>query len=203
MTPSAPRRRPLQTRSRATVEAIVEAAARVFERHGYGAGTTNRIAERAGVSIGSVYQYFADKDAIVTAVTLRHIADGAEMLGPLLAGLAQDDEVADPEAALREVLRAMVGLHRDQPRLHRLLFEETPLTDAVREQVQELQDGAAAVVARWLARRPVPPADPALTAALLVAAVEAWAHRFVLHPPPDADEDAFVAEAARLLAAGL
>jgi AcrR family transcriptional regulator len=58
-----PRARPSQARSRDTVEALLQAAAQVFECHGYAAGTTNRIAERAGVSIGSLYQYFPNKDA--------------------------------------------------------------------------------------------------------------------------------------------
>jgi AcrR family transcriptional regulator len=200
VTPGPSRRTPSQSRSRATVDAIVEAAAQVFERHGYAAGTTNRIAERAGVSVGSLYQYFADKDAIVTAVTRAHLADGARVLAPLLAALADDPE---PEPLLRDVLSAMVALHRDRPRLHRLLFEEAPLTAELRDEVLALEDAAAVAVAAWLGRRPDAPADPVLTAGLLVQAVEAWAHRFVLHPPQEADEAAFVAEAARLLAAGL
>jgi AcrR family transcriptional regulator len=65
---SQPRRKPVQDRSLATVEAILEAAAQVFERYGYAAGTTNRIAGRAGVAIGSLYQYFRNKDAILVAL---------------------------------------------------------------------------------------------------------------------------------------
>lgn len=203
MTGPSARRVPSQARSRATVEAVVEAAAQVFERHGYGAGTTNRIAERAGVSIGSVYQYFDDKDAIVEAVALRHLADGAERLLPVLARLDGDLADVEPEVVLREVLVAMLDLHRDRPRLHRLLFEETPLTEAVRARGQALEDAAARMVATWLGRRPDPPQHPALTARLLVEAVESWSHRVVLHPPPDADEPAFVTAATRILAAGL
>lgn len=200
MTPDRGRRTPSQSRSRATVEAIVEAAAQVFEQHGYAAGTTNRIAERAGVSVGSVYQYFSDKDAIVGAVARQHVLDGATVLAPLLVALRDDP---DPAPALREILTAMVALHRDRPRLHRLLFEEAPLTGELRAEVLALEDTAAQAVAEWLARRATPPSDPALTSRLLVEAVEAWSHRFVLHPPSRGDEDAFVREAARLLAAGL
>lgn len=72
-----PRRRPAQARSRDTVQAILEAAAQIFERHGYAAGTTNRIATRAGVSVGSLYQYFPNKDAILVALTDALIAQGA------------------------------------------------------------------------------------------------------------------------------
>jgi AcrR family transcriptional regulator len=194
------RRRPVQARSAATYEAVVEAAAQVFERHGYARGTTNRIAERAGVSIGTLYQYFADKDAVLRAVAEHHVAEAGR---EVVAELARLDADPEPAAALAAVLRAVVALHRDRPRLHRLLFEEAPLSPELRGTVAALETGLASQVAAWLARRPSPPADPALTATLLVQAVEAWAHRFVIHPSGDVSEDAFVAEAARLLSAAL
>lgn len=194
------RRAPSQQRSRLTYEALVEAAAQVFERHGYAAGTTNRIAERAGVSVGSLYQYFADKDAVLAAVARAHVAEGAKVLAPLLASLDGDPE---PPDALAGLVAAVVALHRDRPRLHRILFEEAPLPEAVRDEVLALERAAAGQVAAYLARRPHPPADPALTARLLVEAVETLAHRFVLHPDGATPEEAFVAETARLLSAGL
>src|SRR5271165_1676775 len=82
-----PRKLPSQPRSEETVEAILQAAAQVFERHGYAAGTTNRIAERAGVSIGTVYQYFPNKDAILVALALQHLAEGTAALQPHLEAL--------------------------------------------------------------------------------------------------------------------
>lgn len=75
-----PRKLPKQARSGATVEAILEAAAQIFERRGYAAGTTNRIAERAGVSIGSLYQYFPNEDAILVALVHQHLAEGMAAL---------------------------------------------------------------------------------------------------------------------------
>src|SRR5271154_4777544 len=82
-----PRKLPRQQRSEATVESILEAAAQVFERHGYAAGTTNRIAERAGVSIGTLYQYFPNKDAILIALARRHLAEGTAALQPYLEAM--------------------------------------------------------------------------------------------------------------------
>jgi len=73
---STPRKTPRQQRSRATVEAVLTAAAQVFEARGYAAGTTNRIAERAGVSVGTLYQYFPNKEAIAVALLERHLAEG-------------------------------------------------------------------------------------------------------------------------------
>lgn len=75
------RRRPVQARSRQTVERILDAAAHVFGERGY-AGTTNHVAERAGISIGSLYQYFPDKDALLVALHDRHLDEvGRHLLG--------------------------------------------------------------------------------------------------------------------------
>ncbi len=70
-----PRKPPIQKRSRETVEVILEAATQVFIQMRYSAGTTNRIAERAGVSIGSLYQYFPNKDAIPASLAERHLTE--------------------------------------------------------------------------------------------------------------------------------
>ena len=75
------RRRPNQRRARQTVDAILEAAIRVLKREGFGAITTNRIAEVAGVSIGSVYQYFPDKRAIFVALHQRHVEEMDRLVG--------------------------------------------------------------------------------------------------------------------------
>ena len=69
------RKEPRQARSRATVEAIVDAGARVLAEDGWAAFTTNRVAERAGASIGSLYQYFPDKLSLVEAIRRRHLDD--------------------------------------------------------------------------------------------------------------------------------
>jgi AcrR family transcriptional regulator len=71
------RRRPRQARSRATWEAILEAASQILERRGPAALNTNAVAERAGVSIGTLYQYFADKRAILVAAAERELTAGA------------------------------------------------------------------------------------------------------------------------------
>jgi AcrR family transcriptional regulator len=76
-TPQNQRRSPRQARSRATWEAIVEAAAQILERDGAAGFNTNSVAERAGVSIGTLYQYFPDKQAILAAAAKRELADGS------------------------------------------------------------------------------------------------------------------------------
>lgn len=66
-----PRKKPRQARAAATVEAILQATAHILEREGLGALNTNHIAERAGVSVGSLYQYFPTKQAILTEIIRR------------------------------------------------------------------------------------------------------------------------------------
>ena len=67
-----PRKQASQERSRATVEALVEATARILVRDGFDKASTNRIGQEAGVSIGSLYQYFPSKEALVVALIQRH-----------------------------------------------------------------------------------------------------------------------------------
>src|ERR1700722_20479896 len=75
------RRRPRQARSRATWEAIVEATAQILERRGPAGFNTNEVAERAGVSIGTLYQYFADKHARLAAAARRELGAAAPLAG--------------------------------------------------------------------------------------------------------------------------
>src|SRR6478735_1117078 len=74
------RRAPRQERSRQTVDAVLQAVERVLTREGVDALTTNRIAEAAGVSIGSVYQYFPDKRSIFAALHQRHVAQVSQVI---------------------------------------------------------------------------------------------------------------------------
>src|SRR5260370_40812254 len=80
--PTIPRKSASQKRSRVTVETLLDATARVLTRHGYDRASTNRIAATAGVSVGSLYQYFPNKEALVAALVAR---PNREML-PLLRG---------------------------------------------------------------------------------------------------------------------
>ena len=98
-----PRKRPSQARSKATVEAILVAAAQVFRRQGYAGATTDRIAERAGVSVGSLYQYFPNKDAILVALTERHVDAGFALVRELLAETLSD--VPTPRATAPPIRR--------------------------------------------------------------------------------------------------
>ena len=193
------RNRPRQARSQATVDAIVEAAAQVFERVGYAAGSTNRIAERAGVSIGSLYQYFPNKDAILVELARRHLASGVGELLPHLERLSRGEPW---DEVLPGLVEAMVAMHAVAPMLHRSLFEETRLPKAVRDELEALEDALVELTAKALAADPGwAPTDPRLAAAVIVNAIEGLTHRLVLRPPDGASSQDIAAEITTLVRA--
>src|SRR5687767_4509087 len=125
-----PRRKPRQVRAELTRERILTAAAHVFAEHGYAAGTTNRIAERAHISIGSLYQYFPNKDAILAELLVQHLDRGTWTT-------ADDLDLAPGtlEATVRTLVRDAIDNHSDDPRLLRVMIEEAPVSQELRDTV--------------------------------------------------------------------
>ncbi|MGC1310406.1 MAG: TetR/AcrR family transcriptional regulator [Phormidesmis sp.] len=117
-----PRKLPKQDRSRVTVDAILTAAAHILTEDGYDTASTNRIAERAGVSIGSLYQYFPNKEAIITALRERHIDEMAEIVESVVNQTAHQPI----DLALHELVKACVAAHQIDPTLHQVLSEQVP-----------------------------------------------------------------------------
>ena len=194
-----PRRRPVQERSLATVEAILQAAAQVFERHGYAAGTTNRIAERAGVSIGTLYQYFPNKDAILVALVHEHLAESTAALQPHLDRL---NHGAGFDDVLPDIVHAMVAMHALAPGLHRVLFEETQLPPTLRAELDELEDRLVEAAASALAAdRDSSLADLRLSARIVISTIEGLTHRLVLRPPPGVTPEAVASEITEVVRA--
>lgn len=139
-----PRKRPRQRRSQQTVDAILEATARILVSEGYDKTSTNRVAKLAGVSVGSLYQYFPNKQALVLAVAKRH---GAQMVD-LLATTAIDLADAPIDVAVRSYVKAMVLAHRTEGELHRVLAAHALMAGL--EQFREIDDQARAIVKLWL-----------------------------------------------------
>lgn len=115
--PATPRKRPLQARSRETYAAILEATARILEAEGLEAANTNAIAERAGVSVGSLYQYFPDKAAIFAELI---IASETELCG-MLEALVSSTGGQTLEERLALLVQAGVAQQMARPQLTRLL----------------------------------------------------------------------------------
>jgi AcrR family transcriptional regulator len=120
-----PLKEPKQERSRATVEALMEATGRVLMQDGYERATTNRIAEVAGVNIASLYQYFPSKEALVAALIDRQLGETREAVMQAMAEAAD----APPNEALRAVVAAYMRLQTRNPKFLRAVFREVPRLD--------------------------------------------------------------------------
>ncbi|MGO4565212.1 TetR/AcrR family transcriptional regulator [Rhizobium sp. 2YAF20] len=116
------RREPKQQRSRRTVDDVLEAVQLVVKRHGTQAITTNRIAEAAGVSVGSLYQYFPDKRAILIALHDRHVDDVRQVIEQTTATCAP----TSLEEFARELVHGLVNVHTDIAELHEVVSSAVP-----------------------------------------------------------------------------
>ncbi|MGN6106254.1 MAG: TetR/AcrR family transcriptional regulator [Kofleriaceae bacterium] len=172
-----PRKRPRQQRSRATVETVLEATARVLVRRGFDGLTTNAVAETAGISIGSLYQYFPNKEALVAALIEKHLED---MSAAVLSELTR--VAALPMAqAVRAVIELTIQAHAIEPELHQVLTEQVPRIGRL-ARIRELETICHRMVAGILAARREELAirDPDLAAFVIVASLEAVIHRAAL-----------------------
>jgi AcrR family transcriptional regulator len=194
-----PRKRASQERSRATVDALIEATARILVRDGFDRASTNRIAQEAGVSVGSLYQYYPGKEALVAAVMERHNQDLMQVVRDALAEVAGEPL----ERATRKLVAAAIEAHRVDPQLHRVLAEQTPRTGALAN-IEAFNSGAHDLFRAYLEGRRdelrVPDLD--LAAFVCVTSIEALTHTAVLHRPEVLSDEAveiLVDEATRLV----
>jgi AcrR family transcriptional regulator len=193
-----PRKQPRQRRSRATVDAIVEAAARVFAEQGYAGGSTNRIAETAGVGIGSLYEYFPNKASILVAVAERHID---QMMADVDEALATAEAQGPSlEALVRGFVLAMLEVHERDPELNHVVFAEAPHPPELHACVLQMEEKLAHRVEALLrASREVALDDPDTAAHLVVQTTEALTHRYAHQGIHDLSRERFVEEAVLLL----
>ena len=196
---TSPRKLASQERSRSTVDALLEATARVLVKEGYDRASTNRIAEVAGVSIGSLYQYFPSKEALVAAVIDRHTQQVSQVTRNALVKVA-----ARPiEVAAREFVSVAIDAHRVNPKLHGVLSEQIPRVGRLENIEANVREGYALVRGYLEAHRDeIDVADLDLAAFVLVTAVEALTHAAVLRRPDilaDGKARYFVDDVTRLM----
>jgi AcrR family transcriptional regulator len=165
------RKEPRQARSRATVDAIVSAGAHVLGERGWAGFTTNETAQVAGVSIGSLYQYFPDKLALIDAIRRRHLDDVLSVIRDVGQGKQPLSRLID------DLVRGMIAAHSIDPALHRVLLDEVPgdagSRAAHRAFEVEYMENYRAVIA--VSRRASEPAAE-VVAQVLSAAVEGVIH---------------------------
>jgi AcrR family transcriptional regulator len=187
-----PMRAPQQERSRRRVAALLDAAAEEFAAHGFTAATTAGVAARAGVPIGSLYQWFSDKDALLYGLADRHLTDATSAL---LEALDRAEAAADLESSVRVLVQATVEANSGDPRVHRILYREAPRPPELQARLIALEDALVDWVAGELTRRGIARGRATtLRARTLVLAVEALVHDLVLDPPAGVTRRAAISE---------
>lgn len=195
-----PRKLPKQSRSRVTVEAILEATTHILVEEGYDKANTNRIAERARISIGSLYQYFPNKEALMTALMEQHAQEMAELVGTKL------DRLFDSplKIAIPEIITAVVAAHAINPRLHQVLSDEIPRSERS-PQMQQADEKITillrAYLDRW--RDVIQPQNLDLTVFILSRTVDSLCHSAVIEYPNFVRDSQFETEVSNLLLACL
>jgi AcrR family transcriptional regulator len=176
-----PRKQPKQHRSIDTVGRILDAAAHIFDERGYRNTTTNHVASSAGVSIGSLYQYFPNKDALLVALAEHHLDAAAAQFGKRMESLREE------RPALEDTVRSLVELAvdvNDTSKLHTIIFSDCPRTPALAQRLDHFTEFLVTEVAWHLGRTASEGEDHTLPARLVVAAVDAAVHAVVLKEPP-------------------
>jgi AcrR family transcriptional regulator len=158
MTSPTLRRPPIQRRSTERVERILEAAQRVLDREGAEALSTVRVAEEAGASIGSLYHWYPDKEAIAEALALRYWDE----LANLIEGVADETERGDVEAPIERTLEVLAAGFRARPGFLALWFGGLR-TEGVRDATRPVRERAAVAIERLLVVIS-PGSDPAVRA---------------------------------------
>jgi AcrR family transcriptional regulator len=198
-----PQREPKQARAKATIDIILEATAQILIDGGYERLTTNHVAKRAGVSVGTIYQYFDSKEALVAAIIERHIAKISALA---MSELAHTVDAPFEEGA-RRMIRALIAAQRVDPALHRAVLEQVPRLGKL-DRIRTLdRDFEALLHAALEARRgEIEVVDKRLFAFVVVHATKATSLAAVLDHPEyleddmlaDALADMFVAYARRV-----
>lgn len=186
-----PRKKPSQERSAATVEAIVEAAIRILRRDGWAGLTTTRVAALAGVSVGSLYQYFPNRAAIAVEIVRRRTRHF------LTAVLAADlDGAADFEAVARHAMVVFISEKRRELSITLALRDNLAAMQGRQAILEEARTYVPALQAKLAAAVGVAPAPAQLAVAL--AAVEGAVWEILSQDEAALDRPETVAALARL-----
>jgi AcrR family transcriptional regulator len=174
-----PRKTPRQERSRRTVDRILDAATRIFDEVGYSAATTNDIAADANISIGSLYQYFPNKDSILVALARRHIESTVAELVSVVSGLESGYLLED---VLRTVLDFLVEQH-EADHLHLLIAHTAPRSHELAIELDRAKEVLVDLAVPFLADRIAAETQRLRAARMVVAIIDGAVHDVILREP--------------------
>ena len=188
-----PRKVPAQARSRATVDAIIQAATYILTEAGWEGLTTNAIAERAGVNIGSLYQFFPNKEAVVAEVQRRHAVETRADLRLVLKRLSEQDSL---RGVLSLIVEMVINEHRIAPAVHKAISDELPPTlRSMREDTELLRTQFTAALMPFMTNVP----DPKLATYIVGITTHAIIHTVTAERPELLDSPVLAAELTTLL----
>jgi AcrR family transcriptional regulator len=176
-----PKKTPRQARAKATYASILDSAARLLVSRGYGAMTTNHVAALAGVAIGSLYEYFPDKETIVAEVVRRTVR---EIVGEVAGGL-DGALAADFERGLRAWVRVMFAAIEARREIVRAIWRDVPFLREL-DEIRSLQETLIALAARGrsVVRNPLMRTHPeAMTYLLTVMTGHTVVESVIARPP--------------------
>ena len=193
---TSPRKQPQQERARCTVDALLKGTARVLVREGYDRASTNRIAEVAGVNIGSLYQYFPSKDALISALIDRHLDKVRQVITESLLSLAD----APIDRAIAEIVRAHLDIHALEPALHKVLLQQVPRVERLNP-ILTLRQGLIELTRAFLELRAaeIKVTDCERSAFILVHVIDTLTQAAILERPEYLRDPAYAAEIARVV----
>lgn len=192
-----PRKKPKQARSQATVDALVEATGLVLQSSGPRKTNTNAVAKRAGVSIGSLYQYFPDKKGLIAAYFERRIAEDLA----LMQRVVEQGPSAAPVVLIRTVSSEMLRLIKEELALYRGVVELLPMMDQTEEVQRGLEQGVtllASLLRSSAMGNDLTPDQAEATARMTFIGTRAAVFSLVQHAPEALDDPTL----AERLAAG-
>lgn len=194
------RKTPQQARSRAMVDRIVEAGRAVLVDAGYDAFSTNKVAQQAGISPGSLYQYFPDKDAVIDVIVDRYWDEIADRIAAALS----DRVGSQPGPGMvRDTVDALLRALEYDRALLRVVAEDLPVSHS-RERRTALERRVRDLTTLFLATAPgATGASPAMTAWMLTVVAENVALRWVLDQPTGIEREQVIDEMVTLVGAYL
>jgi AcrR family transcriptional regulator len=192
-----PRKLPSQERSKELVASLIQTTARILLRDGWHGLTTNRVAREAGVSVGSLYQYFPGKEALLHAL-VEQIAE--EMAAHVLAA-GEALRSASVEEGIDRIVRVSLEASRKDGPLYRAVLLELPRLETL-EIFERINRRLADALAEWIAERrdELEVVDPSLTAHVLVTSLDALTDHALLFRPELLESPRFERELRGLVA---
>jgi AcrR family transcriptional regulator len=173
------------------VGVLVTATARVLVKWGYDRASTNRIAEAAGVSVGSVYQYFPSKESLVAALIDSHVERQMNLFRHSLKAM----DGPDLHSGVRAIVEAMLAAHSLDPRLHAVLSEQVPKVGRMKRMHEIDQQAAQLILEKLTSHRPrLQPKNLELAAFMIVHGVEGILHALAVDEPGRFKTDEVVSE---------